>query len=66
MITVLIGIFLLIIWLELPMLIKNRLYKEIGVFFVFFILGVVMALVNFYNVPLSNPFEALTYLLESR
>lgn len=66
MIFILIGIFLLMIGVELPHLIKNKFYKEIGVFLGFLIIGIILSLLNFYNIAFTNPFESLAYILEKR
>lgn len=52
----LLAIYLLIIIIELPPLIKGRMYREIGVFAVFYLLGVYLSLVQFYSLPFFNPF----------
>jgi len=50
-------IYAVILGVELPALIKNRLYKEIVVFMVFLLVGIYMSLSQFYGWNLYNPFE---------
>lgn len=63
LIIILIAIFLLIIFLELPRLLKENLYKEVVVFSVVLTVGIFMSLANFYNWPIYNPIEALALFL---
>lgn len=63
LIILLVAIFILIMGLELPKLIKQKLYKEIVVFGVVYTIGVFMAVTSFYSIPLFNPFEALAVFL---
>ncbi len=65
LIILLVAVFILILGLELPALIKQKLYKEIAVFAVVYVIGVVMAVINFYNLPVLNPFEALATFLSN-
>ncbi|NLB87983.1 MAG: hypothetical protein GX790_01960 [Syntrophomonadaceae bacterium] len=62
-----IGIFLLvlliIILLEVPRLMKEKLYKELVAFSVVLIIGTYMTIAYFYKLPLYNPFEALALLV---
>lgn len=52
MVFLLLGIYVIILFLEVPGLLKKQMYKELVVFAVFFILGVYATLANFYNWPL--------------
>ncbi len=65
LITLLVAVFILILGLELPTLIRQKLYKEIAVFAIVYTVGVIMALINFYNLPVFNPFEALAVFLSN-
>ncbi len=64
MIWILIAIYLLIILIEVPGLLKKRLYAELKVFIAVFIIGLYMGLAFFYQWPLAGPFEALTTYVE--
>ncbi len=63
MFVLLLAIFILILWVELPTLIRKKLYPEILVFMGFYICGVTLAIISFYNLPLFNPFEAIASIL---
>ncbi len=63
MLALLMAIFLLILWAELPALVRKGLYLEIAVFMGFYLCGVLLALISFYNIALFNPFEALASIL---
>lgn len=63
MIFLLISIFIIIIALEIPQLIKKSYFKEIGVFIFFFIIGLYMSLAQLYGWKLYNPLEALIILM---
>lgn len=58
--------FALIVCLELPGLIQNRLYKEAKVFGILFLLGVYLALTQLYQWPIPNPLPDLYLRLEVR
>lgn len=57
-------IYALIILIELPGLLKNRLYREVKVFVVLFLAGVFLSLAQFYHWPLPNPLQDLYPMLE--
>ena len=59
----LVIIYLLILAIELPPLVKNRWYKEIGVFAVLFLCALYMGMVQFYHWPMYNPWDHLLPLL---
>ena len=54
------AIYLLIILIEIPGLIKKQLYVEFKALMVLFGIGLYMGLAYFYQWPLTAPFEALT------
>jgi hypothetical protein len=54
-----------ILLIELPGLIKNRLYREIWVFSLLFLIGAYMACAQLYQWPLPNPLADLYPLLEN-
>ncbi len=60
MIGLLIAIYLLIILIEVPGLLKKKLYAELKVFMALFFIGLYMGLAYFYQWPLAGPFETLT------
>lgn len=59
---ILLLIFILILAIELPELVRKRLYKEILVFMGFYVFGVYLSVAFFYNWPLYNPFEAFAHI----
>ncbi len=63
---ILIVIYLLILLIEVPGLLKKQLYKELMIFMGFFIIGLYMGVAFFYHWPLLAPFEALTTYVEGR
>lgn len=54
-----------VVLIELPGLIKNRLYREIGVFSLLFLIGTYLACAQLYQLPLPNPLAYLYPLLDS-
>ncbi|HRX20239.1 MAG TPA: hypothetical protein P5273_00855 [Syntrophomonadaceae bacterium] len=66
MLALLITIWLIIIILELPLLIKKSLYREVLLFTVLFAAGVYMSLAQFYDWPFYNPLKPLIVLLAPR
>jgi hypothetical protein len=69
MLWVLLALYSAIVYVEVPSLVKNRMYKELGVFGLVFIIGVYMTLAQLYEWPLPNPFgpwiQMLAYLANS-
>jgi hypothetical protein len=63
MLALLITIWLIIIMIELPLLVKKSLYREVLLFTVLFAAGLYMSLAQFYDWPLYNPLEPLIVLL---
>lgn len=59
MIWILIVIYILILIIEVPGLLRNPQHKELTVFMVLFIIGLYMGVAFFYQWPLVAPFEAL-------
>jgi hypothetical protein len=57
-------LYIIILWIELPRLIKKRWYKEMIVFGVLFVMAVFLSLAQYYQLPLFNPFTAIISLLE--
>ena len=55
----------LIALIELPGLIKNRLYRETWVFSILFLTGAYQAFALLYQWPLPNPLSDLYPLLET-
>jgi hypothetical protein len=61
----LLGILLIgILVLDLPVLTRDRLYKEIFVYLVFLIVGVYMGIILIYNLPYYNPLLQLETFLD--
>ena len=59
MIWLLLLINLLILVIEVPSLIRSRLYSELGVFTIFFVIGLYFSLGFYYHWPLQGPFDTL-------
>ena len=57
--------FTVVVLIELPGLIKNRLYREIWVFSFLFLIGVYLTFAQLYQWPLPNPLPNLYLLLEN-
>lgn len=55
----LIAIYIIIILLEVPDLMRQGWHRELIVFFVIFIAGIFLSLAQFYNWPLYNPLERI-------
>lgn len=51
--------YIIILWIELPRLIKNRWYKEMIVFGILFVLAVFLSMAQYYQLPIFNPFTAI-------
>lgn len=64
MVGLLAAIYLLILLLELPDLIRNRWYKEITVFAVLFGISVYLGMVQFFDWPFYNVMDALLPALD--
>lgn len=59
MLFILIAIYMLMLAIELPALIKNRWYREMAVFGVLFLCGLYMGMVQFFHWPFFNPWDYL-------
>jgi len=59
-------VFALILGMELPGLLKIRLYKEARVFVILFLLGVYLVLAQLYQWPMPNPLSDLYSILDAR
>lgn len=59
MIWILVAIYVLILVLELPALLKKKNRLDLWTFFGYFAAGVYMSLAFYYNWPLIEPFHAL-------
>lgn len=66
MIWIMVAIYLLILLLELPALIRNRWYKEITVFTVLFCVSVYLGMVQFYHLPIYNVMDTLLPALDNQ
>ncbi len=55
----LLAVYLLILGVELPALIKNRWYKETVIFALLFLFSFYLGMVQFYNWPFYNPWDHL-------
>jgi hypothetical protein len=63
MIWLLIGIYVVIVVLEMPAIIKNHMYREMWTFMAFFVVGLYMSLAQLYGWPLYNPFSPFIAML---
>jgi len=59
MIWILITIYVMILGLELPALLKKKSRREFWAFAVYFLMGLYMSLAFYYSWPLIEPFQAL-------
>jgi len=59
MIWLYIAIYVTIILLEVPALLKGQRYRDLGAFLAVFIIGLYMSLAFYYHWPLQAPFELL-------
>lgn len=53
---------ILIALYEVPSLIKNKLTKELWVFFILLVFGVVLSIINSLNINIPNPADWLTVI----
>ncbi len=65
MIFLLIAIFIIIILIDVPPLVKKKMYKELAAFTVLFLIGAVYSLGQFYGWALPNPVKGLQVLFGS-
>ncbi|MGE5421901.1 MAG: hypothetical protein ACM3QW_01435 [Ignavibacteriales bacterium] len=65
MLFLLIAIFIAILLIDVPPLIKQKMYKELAAFSVLFVIGVVYSLGQFYGWALPNPAKGLMMLFGS-
>ncbi|MGI5881181.1 MAG: hypothetical protein ACOX6L_11500 [Syntrophomonadaceae bacterium] len=61
---IIIAIYILIIIIEVPDLIKRQLYKELAVFTFLFVIGLYAGLAYYYNWPLTSIFDNINMYLE--
>lgn len=55
--------YIIILWIELPRLIKNQWYKEMAVFGILFVIAVFLSMAQLYHWPIFNPFEAIISMI---
>jgi len=55
----LIAVYVTILGLELPSLLKRKTRLELWTFTAYFLIGLYMSLAFYYNWPLIGPFQAL-------
>lgn len=55
---------IVIVCLETPGLVKKRLWKELGVFFIILSLGIIYSVGQIYDWSLPNPEKRLEYLVQ--
>ena len=59
MLLVLIVVYIVIIIMEVPALIKNGWRRELLIFSLVFVLGVYLSLAQYYRWPLANPLQSM-------
>lgn len=65
MIWILAALYILIILLEVPSLLKNRMYPELGAFTALFAVALYMGLAFYYEWPLTGLFKALMSYMQT-
>lgn len=53
-----------VVFLELPQLLKNKLMKELVVFTILLIIGITLSILLAFGVKLPNPVDLLIFLLK--
>ncbi len=59
MLAILILIFIVIVALEVPALVRQRHYRGLAVFMGFYLLGVYLGLAQYYGLLIYNPFTII-------
>ncbi len=59
-------IYALIILLNVPGLIKRREWRELTVFFVFYVIAFVLGLMYVLDIPIPSPMKGLQYLISDK
>lgn len=62
----LIILYILILFLELPFLFKNKLYRETAVFLIIWAAGIYLSMAKFRGVLTFNPLEPLFYIYKPK
>lgn len=60
----LLAVFLLVLWLEAPKLLKQKWWRELAVFTFIWCLALVVTVAQVYDLPLPNPTKGLIYIFE--
>ncbi|HHV19482.1 MAG TPA: hypothetical protein GXZ27_11655 [Thermoanaerobacterales bacterium] len=61
----LIFIFILIIFFEIPGLIRRKLWRELAAFSVFLTIGFVLSFLQVIGVKIPSPNDGITFLVET-
>ncbi len=61
MILILILVYMVIIIIEVPALVKNNWHRELMIFSLLFILGVYLSLAQYYQWPLPHPLQGIIH-----
>lgn len=48
---------------EIPTMLRSSMYKELVIFSVFMLIGLVTGILICYDIPIYNPSDSLTFLL---
>lgn len=64
MILLLIIIFIVIIWFEVPDMVKNEYFHELKIFSIFLIAAFILSLFYIIGIPIPNPVKGTEYLIK--
>lgn len=64
MIYLLVIIFIVIMFIEVPVLIRNKYWHELKIFTGFLILAFVLSLFYIMSIPIPNPIKGQEYLIK--
>lgn len=62
MILLLVLVFVIIILLEVPRLLKEKMWRELTVFFVLLVIGMIYSFGQFLDLPLPVPTKGIEFL----
>mgnify|MGYP001364842510 CR=1 FL=1 len=65
MIVLVISVFIIIAWLHIPILIKQKLWRELAAFSVLLGIGFVLSLLQVIGIKIPSPNKGIMILVES-
>lgn len=65
MIVLVISVFIIIAWLHIPILIKQKLWRELAAFSVLLGIGFVLSLLQIIGIKIPSPNKGIMILVES-